>query len=113
KLFRYGRQDLERGYKQMSDKLLNLEVISDSLAIKKIKNKLSNTFILSKNEQRVTMLVTKPEKITNVKQIVENCALIATGNIKGIGSPNYYLCQQVNKKTYQRDSNGDIINKEH
>jgi uncharacterized Zn-binding protein involved in type VI secretion len=111
KLFKYGRQDLERGYKQMSDKLLTLEVISDSLAIKKIKDKLSNIFVLSKNEQRVTMLVTKPEKITNVKQIVENCALIAAGKISGIGSSHYYLCQQVNKRTYQRDSNGDIINK--
>jgi hypothetical protein len=56
------------------------------------------------------MTIAKPNKITNVKQIVENCALIAAGKISGIGSPNYYLCQQVNKKTYQRDYNGEIIN---
>jgi hypothetical protein len=111
KLFKYGRQDLERGYKQMSTRLLELEATSDGLAINKIKNKLNNAFILSNDKQHVTMVVTKPQKITNVKQIVENCALIAAGKISGIGLPHYYLCQQVNKRTYQRDNNGNIINK--
>jgi uncharacterized Zn-binding protein involved in type VI secretion len=111
KLFKYGRQDLERGYKQMSEQLLRMEITSDTVVMYKIKTKLNNTFILSEDKQSVTMAIVKPNKITNVKQIVENCALIATGKIKGIGFPHYYLCQQVNKKTYQRNSNGDIINK--
>jgi uncharacterized Zn-binding protein involved in type VI secretion len=111
KLFRYGRQDLERGYKQMSNALLEVEAFSDLIAVRKIKIKLNNYFILSENKQNITIAITKPQKITNVKQIIENCALIAAGKISGIGSSHYYLCQQVNKKTYQRDSNGDIINK--
>lgn len=108
KLFYYAKKDLERAYMQMSRKLLAAEIIGDSLSLMKIIKNLNNAFILERDTQQVSMIVSEPETITNVEQIVDNCSLVIT--IKGDGEdvPGYYLCERSDGKKYRQDYPGNI-----
>lgn len=73
-LVKNARQDMERAYKQTRDILLRFELGNDVISIYRIKEDLKNAFFLDKQTGDVTMVVTEPEKITNVKQILtDNC----------------------------------------
>ena len=109
KLFFYGRQDLERAYKQMSEKLLLAEIWSDSsLAIDIIKQ-FNNAFFYNKDNEQVIMVVKEPETITNVGQIVDDCHLVITVTGTDEDIPAYYRCKASDNSEYRKDLDGNII----
>ena len=109
KLFRYGNKDLEMAYKQMSRKLLTLEFASDSIVIIGIIKNIGNAFILNKDKEQVIMTVKKPETITNVKQIVDDCHLVITITGDNEDVPAYYVCRRNDNTEYRKDFEGNII----
>lgn len=109
KLFWYGRQDLVRAYKYMSNKLLSVEIYSDlSLTVDIIKQ-FNNAFFYNKDNEQVIMTVKEPETITNVGQIVDDCYLVIT--VTGINedTPAYYRCYASDNTEYRKDLEGNII----
>lgn len=108
KLFYYGRKDLETAYRQMSRRLLTAEIIGDSLSLVTIIDDTNNAFILDKDTQQVSMMVSEPETITNVEQIVDNCSLVVT--IKGDNEDvrGYFLCTRSDGTKYRKDYAGNI-----
>ena len=109
KLFSYGRQDLERAYKQMSDKLIALEIFSDSSLTFDIINQLSNVFFYNKTTEQVIMTVKEPETITNVGQIVDDCHLVITVTGTDEDVPAYYRCKASDNTEYKKDLDNNII----
>ena len=109
KLFRYGNKDLEMAYKQMSKHLLALEIAGDTLAVYGFLAEISNAFILNKDSEQVIMTVKEPEKITNVKQIVDDCHLVITITGDDEDVPAYYLCKRNDNTEYRKDFEGNII----
>ena len=109
KLFWYGSQDFERAYKQMKDKLLYVEMLSDStLAIEVIKQ-INNAFFYNKDNEQVIMTVKEPETITNVGQIVDDCYLVITVTGTNEDTPAYYRCYASDNTEYRKDLEGNII----
>ena len=109
KLFWYGSQDFERAYKQMKDKLLYVEMLSDStLAIEVIKQ-INNAFFYNKDNEQVIMTVKEPETITNVGQIVDDCHLVITVTGTDEDLPAYYRCKTSDNTEYRKDLDGNII----
>ena len=109
KLFWYGRQDLLRAYKQMSIKLLNLEMLGDlSLTVDIIKQ-FKNAFFYNKDNEQVIMVVKEPETITNVGQIVDDCHLVITVTGTDEDVPAYYRCKASDNSEYRKDLDGNII----
>jgi len=109
KLFWYGRQDLERAYKQMSINLLNLEMLGDSSLTFDIINQLNNVFFYNKTTEQVIMTVKEPETITNVGQIVDDCHLVITVTGTDEDVPAYYRCKTSDNTEYRKDLEGNII----
>lgn len=108
-LFVKGRADVERAYKQMSDTLLSFEVGSDVLSLWNIKNDIKNAFVLDKETNQVSMIVSEPETITNVGEIVDNCSLVITITGKtGDEPPTYYHCERADGSKYTKDNDGNI-----
>ena len=109
KLFWYGSQDFERAYKQMKDKLLYVEMLSDStLAIEVIKQ-INNAFFYNKDNKQVIMTIKEPETITNVGQIVDDCYLVITVTGTNEDTPAYYRCYASDNTEYRKDLEGNII----
>ena len=109
KLFWYGSQDFERAYKQMKDKLLYVEMLSDStLAIEVIKQ-INNAFFYNKDNEQVIMTIKEPETITNVGQIVDDCYLVITVTGTNEDTPAYYRCYASDNTEYRKDLEGNII----
>ena len=109
KLFWYGRQDLVRAYKYMSNKLLSVEIYSDlSLTVDIIKQ-FNNAFFYNKDNEQVIMTVKEPETITNVGQIVDDCHLVITVTGTGEDVPAYYHCKASDNSEYRKDLDGNII----
>ena len=109
KLFWYGSQDFERAYKQMKDKLLYVEMLSDStLAIEVIKQ-INNAFFYNKDNEQVIMTVKEPETITNVGQIVDDCHLVITVTGTDEDVPAYYRCKTSDNTEYRKDLDDNII----
>ncbi|WP_334324338.1 PAAR domain-containing protein [Gilliamella apicola] len=109
KLFSYGRKDLEMAYKQMTSFFLTLEVWSDIISIKKIRQEIYNSFIFNKDTQQVVMTVRKPKTIINVKQIVDDCELMITTANTNKKTPVYYLCKRKDGTKYKKDIDGNTI----
>ena len=109
KLFSYARKDLEMAYKQMTSFFLTLEVWSDFILIKKIRQEIYNSFIFNKDNEQVVMTVRKPKTIINVKQIVDDCDLMITTANTDEKTPVYYLCNRKDGTKYKKDTNGNII----
>ncbi|OTP94305.1 hypothetical protein B6D16_12040 [Gilliamella apicola] len=109
KLFSYGRKDLEMAYKQMTSFFLTLEVWSDIISIKKIRQEIYNSFIFNKDTEQVVMAVRKPKTIINVKQIVDDCDLMITTANTDEKTPLYYLCKRKDGTEYKKDTNGNTI----
>ena len=109
KLFWYGRQDLVRAYKNMSGKLLAVEMFSDSSLTFDIINQLSNVFFYNKTTEQVIMVVKEPETITNVGQIVDDCHLVITVTGTDEDVPAYYHCKASDNSEYRKDLDGNII----
>ena len=109
KLFSYARKDLEMAYKQMTSFFLTLEVWSDFILIKKIRQEIYNSFIFNKDTEQVVMAVRKPKTIINVKQIVDDCDLMITTANTDEKTPLYYFCKRKDGTEYKKDTNGDII----
>ena len=109
KLFRYAKRDLEMAYKQMSKHLLTLEISSDLFSIFDISRELLDAFILNKDTGQVIMTVQEPEKITNVKQIVDDCHLVITITGDNEDIPAYYVCKRNDNTEYRKDFEGNII----
>ncbi|WP_143422126.1 hypothetical protein [Gilliamella bombi] len=107
KLFKNGRRDLENAYKQMSKKLLTVEILGDAISLRELANQLKKAFILNKDTNQVSMVVKEPETIINTGQIVENCSLIIT--IGNDDAPDYYSCESSDGSTYRKDRDGNII----
>ena len=109
KLFWYGRQDLVRAYKYMSNKLLSVEIYSDlSLTVDIIKQ-FNNAFFYNKDNEQVIMTVKEPETITNVGQIVDDCHLVITVTGTDEDVPAYYRCKTSDNTEYRKDLDGNII----
>ena len=109
KLFWYGRQDLERAYKQMSINLLNLEMLGDTSLTFDIINQLNNVFFYNKTTEQVIMTVKEPETITNVGQIVDDCHLVITVTGTDEDVPAYYRCKTSDNTEYRKDLDNNII----
>lgn len=109
KLFWYGRQDLERAYKQMSIKLLNFEMVGDLALTVDIIKQFNNAFFYNKDNEQVTMVVKEPETITNVGQIVDDCHLVITITGTDEDVPAYYRCKASDNSEYRKDLDGNII----
>ena len=109
KLFSYARKDLEMAYKQMTSFFLTLEVWSDFILIKKIRQEIYNSFIFNKDTEQVVMTVRKPKTIINVKQIVNDCELMITTANTDEKTPVYYLCNRKDGTEYKKDTNGNTI----
>jgi len=109
KLFRYGNKDLEMAYKQMSKNLLALEIAGDALVVVNISKEIFNAFILNKDTEQVIMTVREPEKITNVKQIIDDCHLVITITGDNEDVPAYYVCKRSDNTEYRKDFEGNII----
>ena len=109
KLFRYGNKDLEMAYKQMSQKLLIAEVLGDSISFVYIFKGIVNAFTLNKDTEQVIMTIREPEKITNAKQIVDDCHLVITITDTDEDAPAYYLCKRNDNTEYRKDFEGNII----
>jgi len=92
KLFYYGRKDLEMAYKQMSGKLLLAEIAGDAIALSDIVQKTNKLFILDKETGQTNMVVSNPENVTNVGEIVENCTLRIKITGQEDSKPAYYSC---------------------
>lgn len=74
-LKKHAQQDLEKAYRQMSKKLRSIELVSDTINLFKVKDDIDKAFFLDKTSNDVIMVVTEPEKVSNVKDIVEDCEL--------------------------------------
>ena len=109
KLFSYARKDLEMAYKQMTSFFLTLEVWSDFILIKKIRQEIYNSFIFNKDNEQVVMTVRKPKTIINVKQIVDDCDLMITTANTDEKTPVYYLCKTNDGTEYKKDIDGNTI----
>lgn len=93
----------------MSRKLLTLEFASDSIVIIDIIKNIGNAFILIKDKEQVIMTVREPEKITNAKQIVDDCHLVITITSTDEDAPAYYVCKRNDNTEYRKDFEGNII----
>lgn len=109
KLFWYGKQDLVRAYKNMSGKLLAVEMFSDFSLTFDIINQLSNVFFYNKTTEQVIMTVKEPETITNVGQIVDDCHLVITITGTDEDVPAYYRCYASDNTEYRKDLDNNII----
>ena len=93
----------------MNKKLLTLEFASDSIVIIDIIKNIGNAFILNKDKEQVIMAVREPEKITNAKQIVDDCHLVITIMGDDEDVPAYYVCKRNDNTEYRKDFEGNII----
>ena len=109
KLFSYGSQDLEMAYKQMKDKLLYVEMLSDSTLTIEVIKQIKNAFFYNKDNEQVIMTVKEPETITNVGQIVDDCYLVITVTGTNEDTPAYYRCYASDNTEYRKDLEGNII----
>ena len=109
KLFSYGSQDLEMAYKQMKDKLLYVEMLSDSTLTIEVIKQIKNAFFYNKDNEQVIMTVKEPETITNVGQIVDDCYLVITVTGTNEDTPAYYRCYASDNTEYRKDLDGNII----
>ena len=109
KLFSYGSQDLEMAYKQMKDKLLYVEMLSDSTLTIEVIKQINNAFFYNKDNEQVIMTVKEPETITNVGQIVDDCHLVITVTGTDEDVPAYYRCKASDNTEYRKDLEGNII----
>ena len=109
KLFSYGSQDLEMAYKQMKDKLLYVEMLSDSTLTIEVIKQIKNAFFYNKDNEQVIMTVKEPETITNVGQIVDDCYLVITVTGTDEDTPAYYRCYASDNTEYRKDLEGNII----
>jgi len=58
---------------------------------KKIWGELNNAFIFDSNSDQVIMTVRKPKTIINIKQIIDDCHLLAPKNSSNEEVTKYYL----------------------
>lgn len=105
KLFYFGRKDLENAYRQMTKWSLYSEIAGDAFALHEIIQKVDNLFILDKDTGQVNMVVGKPEDITNVGEIVENCTLHIKITGKDDNEPAYYSCTNAQGEQYTKSFN--------
>jgi len=91
KLYSYGKKDLQMAFFKLKKHYLTAEIISDSVIIKKIWGELNNAFIFDSNSDQVIMTVRKPKTIINIKQIIDDCHLLAPKNSSNEEVTKYYL----------------------
>ncbi|MDD9339991.1 MAG: DUF4225 domain-containing protein [Providencia heimbachae] len=102
----YMRKDLEYAYKQMKSWGLMFEIVNDGLAITKIKDDIKNLIVIDKENNHISLVIGEPEKITNVKEIVENCyvAMLITGGPDDDDSlTKIRVCYDKDGNRYQTD----------
>lgn len=90
KLWYYGRQDLERAYKQMSSRLLTLEIVGDLISTSNRKDDLKKAFVLDKENNHVSMIISEHDKVSNVGYIIDDCKLVVEVNVNG--NRSYFEC---------------------
>ncbi|MDL9986923.1 DUF4225 domain-containing protein [Providencia rettgeri] len=102
----YVRKDLEYAYKQLSNRLLMVEIVSDGLSLLNITDDIKNMIVIDKENNHISLVINEPEKISNVKEIVDECytAILITGNDD---TPSKILvCTDQNGKPYYADLDG-------
>ncbi|WP_249215503.1 MULTISPECIES: hypothetical protein [unclassified Providencia] len=100
------RKDLEYAYKQLSNRLLMVEIVSDGLSLLNITDDIKNMIVIDKENNHISLVINEPEKISNVKEIVDECytAILITGNDD---TPSKILvCTDQNGKPYYADLDG-------
>ncbi|QCJ71557.1 killer protein of pyocin s3 [Providencia heimbachae] len=104
----YVRKDLEYAYKQLSNRLLMVEIVSDSFSLLNIKDDIKNMIVLDKENNHISLVINEPEKISNVKEIVDNCytAMLIAGNGTDDSSSKILVCSDKDGKSYYADLNG-------
>ena len=93
----------------MNQNLLIAEVLGDSISFVYIFKGIVNAFTLNKDTEQVIMTIREPEKITNAKQIVDDCHLVITITDTDEDAPAYYLCKRNDNTEYRKDFEGNII----
>lgn len=108
-LFYYGRKDLDYAFKQVSKPLLSLQIFGDLIGITKIKKDLKNAFVFDKESGNLMLSLSEPEKITNIKYVVEHCesVILITGNPSS--PPYYYRCLDKNGNPYKVSIDGQLM----
>ncbi|EFB72323.1 hypothetical protein PROVRUST_06392 [Providencia rustigianii DSM 4541] len=104
----YVRKDLEYAYKQLSNRLLMVEIVSDSFSLLNIKDDIKNMIVLDKENNHISLVINEPEKISNVKEIVDNCytAMLIAGNGTDDSPSKILVCSDKDGKSYYADLDG-------
>ncbi|OHT24486.1 hypothetical protein A3Q29_16995 [Providencia stuartii] len=107
-LKKHAQQDLEKAYRQMKKKLLSIELVSDTINLFKVKDDIEKAFFLDKKSNDVIMVVTEPEKVSNVKDIVEDCQLyiVVAGDSE---NSVYYKCTDDKGNEQKYSTSGEPI----
>lgn len=102
KLFYYGRQDLVRTYKQMNSWLLRAEIVSDIISLNSVIEDVKNVVVLDQESQETSIVVSAPEDIKNVGELIDSCEFIIL--ITGEENPEhlgYYRCERPSGEIYK------------
>ena len=94
----YAQKDLEYAYKQMSSKFLVFEMISDAISISKLRDDVKSMMVYDKDTGQTTLVIREPEKIQNVKEIVEDCKYVF---VFGGDEPSYVECTDTDGNKYK------------
>ncbi|MFH6838472.1 DUF4225 domain-containing protein [Providencia sp. 2024EL-00732] len=107
----YVRKDLERAYKQKKDFFLSIEIFSDGVSLLKIKDHVKNLLVLDKDNNHVSLVISEPENISNVKEIVEDCyfALLISGHDDTESPTRIRVCIDNNGNRYTEDLDGNPL----
>ncbi|MEY1161487.1 MULTISPECIES: DUF4225 domain-containing protein [Providencia] len=107
-LKKHAQQDLEKAYRQMKKKLLSIELVSDTINLFKVKDDIEKAFFLDKKSNDVIMVVTEPEKVSNVKDIVEDCQLyiVVAGDSE---NSVYYKCTDDKGNEQKYSTSGEPL----
>ncbi|WP_392562218.1 hypothetical protein RHO12_01660 [Orbus sturtevantii] len=101
KLWRYGRQDLVRAYKQMGNWVLRAEILSDIDSLYSIAQDAENIFLHDKERNESSLIIPMSYSTENIGEIVEKCELVIVMKFDDETPPSYYRCTRPNGETYE------------
>ncbi|MDF7669775.1 PAAR domain-containing protein [Orbaceae bacterium ESL0721] len=102
KLWKHGKQDLEKAYKQMSKIGLITEATSDIFNLYSIKTNIKNLLLIDKKTKEVALSIKEPEKIINVGEIIDSCmyVMVVTDD-NNPANRDYYECTKPSGEIYK------------
>ncbi|MDF7669737.1 PAAR domain-containing protein [Orbaceae bacterium ESL0721] len=108
KLWHYGKQDLEKAYKQMSKIGLIIEAANDLLTISNIKQNIKNLVLIDKKTNEIAISIKEPENINNVGELVDSCmyVMVVTDD-NNPANRDYYECTKPSGEVYKIYADND------